>query len=95
MKHVNITVQGKVQAVGFRFSAMEMAYRYGIHGFVKNFGSDSVFMEAEGLPEMLETFIAWCHRGPIGSRVDKVLVEEAPVRNYSSFDIVQRNYVPD
>ncbi|MCX6279377.1 MAG: acylphosphatase [Bacteroidetes bacterium] len=95
MKHINITIRGKVQAIGFRFSAMEKAFHCGINGFAKNNGSDMVFIEAEGTPEMLDAFVAWCHRGPMGARVENVLVEESPMKNFSSFDIVARDFVSE
>ena len=44
MSGYQIIVRGKVQGVGFRFSAMEAAYKYSVHGFVKNQGSDSVYI---------------------------------------------------
>ena len=91
MKHLNITIQGKIQGVGFRFSDMEQAYRYGVCGFVKNNGSDTVYIEAEATREMLDSFVAWCHRGPIGARVENVSVEEAPLKHYNSFEILKRN----
>jgi len=47
-KHVNITVKGRVQGVGFRYSAMEAAEELGIKGFVRNMPDGSVYIEAEG-----------------------------------------------
>jgi len=48
MKHYNIWISGKVQRVGFRFTAMQTAYRYGIVGFIQNMKDGSVYIEAEG-----------------------------------------------
>jgi acylphosphatase len=91
MKHFNITIRGKVQAVGFRFTAMETAYRFGVHGLVKNNGPDEVFIEAEGTPDMLDKFVAWCHKGPMGARIDHVEIAESQLRNFTSFEIIHRN----
>jgi acylphosphatase len=91
MKHLNITINGKVQGVGFRFSAMEQAYRFGVCGFVKNNGADTILIEAEGSGEMLDAFVSWCRRGSLGARVENVLVEEAPSKHYTSFEILKRN----
>lgn len=90
MKHFNLTISGKVQRVGFRFSAMEAAYRFAIFGFVMNLGSNSVYLEVEGLSENLDQFLVWCRRGPMGAKVENVEVHEGPLKNYSKFDIVNR-----
>lgn len=91
MKHLNITIKGKVQAVGFRFYAMQMAYRYGVYGIVKNLSPDTVYIEAEATQDGLEPFVAWSRRGPVGARIESVEVTESPLKNYSSFEIVHRN----
>jgi acylphosphatase len=91
MKHLNITIKGKVQAVGFRFYAMQMAYRYGVFGIVKNLSPDTVYIEAEATQDVLEPFVAWSRRGPVGARIESVEVAEAPLKNYSSFEIIHRN----
>lgn len=92
MQHCNITVRGKVQAVGFRFSAMEAAYRFGIRGFVKNADADRVYIEAEGDPDKMELFLGWCRKGPVGARVESISIQEGPVKHFTSFEIVARDY---
>jgi acylphosphatase len=91
MKHINLTIIGKVQRVGFRFTAMEVAYRYSINGFVMNSGNNDVYIEAEGTSENLEQFLAWCRKGPMGARVDNVEIQEAPLKNFEDFEIQSRN----
>jgi acylphosphatase len=72
IKHVDITIIGKVQRVGFRYSALEQAMDMGIFGFVRNQDPDAVYIEAEGEVEKLKDFLRWCHRGPEDARVTKV-----------------------
>lgn len=72
IKHVDITITGKVQKVGFRYCALEQAMDMGIFGIVRNEGKDSVYIEAEGEVERLKDFLRWCHKGPEGARVQKV-----------------------
>lgn len=91
MQHFNLTIKGKVQRVGFRFTAMEAAYRYSIYGFVMNSGNNAVYLEAEGTSENLELFLAWCWKGPMGARVDNVEVQEAPLKNFVNFEILSRS----
>ena len=90
MKHYNIIISGKVQRVGFRFSATEAACRFSINGFVRNSGYDKVYVEAEGADDRMDLFLAWCRKGPLGAHVEQVELEEAPVRNFTRFDIVSR-----
>lgn len=61
MEHLNITIKGVVQGVFFRKSAQEEAYRLRIAGFVQNESDGSVYIEAEGMEEDLDEFIAWCN----------------------------------
>jgi acylphosphatase len=88
MKNVKIKVFGRVQRIGFRFSAMQTAYKYGVKGIVQNSDDGSVYMEAEGEDKDVDLFVAWCRRGPVGAKVDEIRVEDGEVRNYSSFEIV-------
>lgn len=87
MKHVSVTVYGKVQGVFFRASAHEVAVQYGVRGFVKNQPDGSVYIEAEGEDAVLDRFIAWCHQGPPRARVDRVEVVEGNFKSFASFDI--------
>jgi acylphosphatase len=88
MKHYNISITGRVQKIGFRFSAMQAAYRFGIHGFVRNMQDETVYIEAEGEEEQIKSFVQWCNRGPMGARVENVEVSEGELKNFSGFDII-------
>ncbi|HNW90763.1 MAG TPA: acylphosphatase [Bacteroidales bacterium] len=85
--HVNITVSGRVQKIGFRYSTLEVAEQLGISGFVQNKPDGSVYIEAEGTEESVETFIGWCHQGPRWAHVDKVEVVRSEMKNFSIFEI--------
>jgi acylphosphatase len=86
-KRYKIIVKGKVQGVGYRFSCMETAYKYGVKGFVKNNANGSVTVEAEGEEETLQPFIQWCKKGPLWARVTDTEMEEIEVKNDQSFEI--------
>ena len=74
-----MTVRGRVQGVGFRYSLGERARSRVIAGWVRNNPDGSVEAVFEGAPEEVDALVAWCHRGPAGARVDDVRVElEAP-----------------
>ncbi len=49
---------GRVQAVGFRFQAENLARRVGVTGWVRNVDDGTVELEVQGTPEELEQFRA-------------------------------------
>ena len=79
MIHYNIRINGRVQGVGFRFSARNIAKAYGIKGFVRNEPDGSVYIEAEGEEENMNRFIIWCRKGPAMSYVTDVSVEKGDI----------------
>ena len=46
MESIKITVTGRVQRVGFRWSVASLAQRLNIKGFVKNLPNGDVYIEA-------------------------------------------------
>jgi len=82
-----IYIYGKVQGVGFRYSALQKANELSIKGFVHNKSDGSVYIEAEGKAEVLEEFLVWCRQGPSWARVDDIKYEEIPLSNYKKFVI--------
>ncbi len=87
MKHYNIRITGRVQGVGFRYSARSVARYYNIKGFVRNEPDGSVYLEAEGNDEDMKEFIQWCHTGPGGGWINDTIISEGAVRNFDSFEI--------
>ena len=72
VRRVRIRMYGRVQGVGFRWSAVREAERRGLSGWVRNCPDGSVEALAEGTD--LEGFLAWCERGPLAARVDRTEV---------------------
>lgn len=87
MRHFNITITGRVQGVGFRYSAYHEALDLGISGFVKNMPDGSVYIEAEGEDSTLEEFVEWCKQGPGLAYVKDIFVQEAPLSYFQGFEI--------
>lgn len=87
VKHLNIHVYGRVQGVGFRFSARKYAIGLGLKGFIRNELDGSVYIEVEGDEERLNPFLKWCYEGPSLSKPDYVEVQESKIRNFQTFDI--------
>lgn len=85
-KHVSITIHGKVQKVGFRFSAVDKALEFGLVGIVKNYEDDKLQIEVEGELENLQKFLKWCHVGPEGAKIEKVdFASTEDLQNYEDF----------
>jgi acylphosphatase len=83
----NIKVYGKVQNVGFRYYTRKTAEMFQISGFVMNRPDGSVYIEAEGEKEDLETFTDWCRQGPQWARVDRLDTQDIPVAGHEGFRI--------
>lgn len=87
IKHVDITIWGKVQRVGFRYSALEQAMDMGVFGIVRNQDRDAVYIEAEGEVDQLKKFLGWCHRGPQDAKIDKVdYLSTEDLKGYTEFN---------
>jgi acylphosphatase len=67
-----LRIIGRVQGVGFRFSAVDEARRLGLTGWVRNTRNGDVEVVAEGQEPQLQRFINWCHSGPPGALVREV-----------------------
>ncbi len=89
MKHgVRITVEGRVQGVGFRWFVQQRAQRIGVVGHVRNLASGSVEIEAEGSREQLNELQAAVSSGPAFSKIANLVVEEKPpTGEYDAFEI--------
>ncbi|MFA6507624.1 MAG: acylphosphatase [Treponemataceae bacterium] len=80
------TVEGRVQGVGFRWSAIEEARRLHLSGWIRNADDGSVETYFEGSEAAVDAFIAWLRKGPGGARVDAVTFRSAiPTGAYRGF----------
>ena len=72
-------VRGRVQGVGFRWWAVDVATGLGLVGWVRNVADEeAVEVVAEGLPESLDRLTAELARGPGAARVDAVDTTREP-----------------
>ena len=92
MKCFQITITGKVTHKGFRFGAMQMAYKLGIKGFVQYKKKNCILIEAEGKEQKLKKFIEWCEKGPNWARVDDIQSKEVTLKGYPSFIILHKKH---
>jgi acylphosphatase len=71
-------IGGRVQGVGFRYFAEDVARREGVQGWVQNLPDGRVEAAAEGDAEAVERFERAIRHGPRGARVDSVEVFDEP-----------------
>ena len=80
-------VKGRVQGVGFRYSAVREAQRLRINGWVRNASNGDVEVWAEGTPEKLKAYLEWLRKGPQFSRIEMVDTEEKIPKGYYDFNV--------
>lgn len=71
---VHLVVVGRVQGVAFRAYAIDEATRLGLSGWIRNRHDGTVEARAEGTPEAINAFVAWCRHGPPAARVEEVRI---------------------
>ena len=64
--------KGRVQGVGFRFTAQRYANETGVTGYVKNLWGGQVEIVAEGEKKKVETFLERIKNGPLSRYIDDV-----------------------
>jgi len=87
-KAFHAIIDGRVQGVGFRYSAQRKAADLDITGWIRNNPDGTVEILAEGAPERLSAFLSWLRSGPSFAYVSKV--DNKPVRprgTYKNFSI--------
>lgn len=58
MERREVYYSGRVQGVGFRYTATTVARQYAVTGFVKNLEDGRVQLVAEGEPQEITNFLA-------------------------------------
>src|SRR5688572_30500633 len=71
-----LLISGHVQGVGFRYSMLHAARRFGANGWVRNTRTGDVEAVVQGPMPIVEMMIEWSRTGPEGARVDNVDVSE-------------------
>lgn len=75
-----LVVHGRVQGVGFRWFAVQLAQRYGVTGWVRNDLRGSVTLEVQGTAGSVQRMAEAVGQGPSWSRVERVDSTGIPVR---------------
>ena len=90
MTAVRLIVSGRVQGVGFRWSARTEAERVGARGWVRNLPDGTVEIHLEGDDEAVEHMRRWAAEGPPGARVEGVAETDVEPEDLTTFDVRHR-----
>lgn len=74
-----VIVTGRVQGVGFRYHAVNLAMEYHVTGWVRNMYNGGVEMEVQGLEANVDMFIQSLGRGTNWIRIDNKSVADSYV----------------
>ena len=78
---------GRVQGVGFRFTAIRVAGGYDVTGYVRNCGDGSVECVVEGEAEQIDAFLAELSKH-MGGYIRDITQQTAPAAGrFSSFTV--------
>lgn len=72
----HIVFSGRIQGVGFRFTALNIANRCGLTGYVRNLPDGDVEMLAQGTAEMIDNCIRDLQDSFVGT-ISHIDIEEA------------------
>jgi acylphosphatase len=75
MLQARLTISGRVQGVGYRDWALEIARRLGLTGWVRNRRDGAVEALIVGDESAVGEMIEACRRGPSLARVDEIDVD--------------------
>ena len=85
---LDLVIAGRVQGVGYRYSAKMKAESLGIRGSVLNLRDGSVFVTAQGEKEAMDNFVRWCYKGPPDAVVRSIEKVQGKAEKFSEFKIL-------
>jgi acylphosphatase len=71
-RSIHVTVQGRVQGVGYRYAAHAAAVRLGVRGWVRNRVDGTVEAELHGADAAVAAMVTWMSSGPPAARVTRI-----------------------
>lgn len=86
---MEVFFSGRVQGVGFRYTALQVSRSFAVVGTVQNLSDGRVKMVLEGDLGTLERFIAEVCESIHGSVSDVEKVNQVPSGEFSRFDIIR------
>ncbi len=89
-----VLVEGRVQAVGFRWHAREEASRLGLAGWTRNLADGRVELHLEGEEPALRAMLDWLASGPSAAQVHAVQERQTPLQGLTGFEIKPDGIAP-
>ena len=77
MRSARLRITGRVQGVGYRAWALQIASRLGLRGWVRNRSDGSVEALVIGEDDAVARIVEACREGPFGARVSDVAISDA------------------
>ncbi len=87
MKHLSITLTGKVQRIGMRYKIMEYAELNNLRGYTRNLRDGNVYIEVEGDGPVIDKFLEWLKSSPGLSEVKNLETTEGTIRHFRDFQV--------
>ena len=89
MIELQAVVTGKVQGVMYRAYVQEAAATLGLVGYAKNLQDGTVYVVAQGLPDVLKEFVEYLNEGSSLSKVESVGIDwRSASATYSEFSVL-------
>lgn len=89
-RRMTVLYSGRVQGVGFRYTAKTVAAGFAITGTIRNLPDGRVELTAEGAPAELETFRAALHDAGLAGFIRDERVDWAEAKNeFRGFEITR------
>jgi acylphosphatase len=87
MKHVLVTYTGRVQGVGFRATARQIARNFKVSGWVKNLSSGGVELVIAAEEAEIEAYLKAIRDSHLGQKIDREVTEPYNQMVKGDFDI--------
>jgi acylphosphatase len=81
-----VLYSGRVQGVGFRYTAQRLAEQFPVAGYVRNLSNGSVEMAAEGEAAQVDAFLQTVAQR-MGDYIRTANVQDQTPANYQGFEI--------
>jgi acylphosphatase len=88
-QRVRILIEGRLQAMNFRYNTQQQAKKLGLTGFVRTLSDGRIEIEAQGNEDNVEKMLAWCQEEPQSSQIRSIFYryEEKTTERYSDFNV--------
>ncbi len=83
----HVFISGRVQGVGYRYSTVDTASQLGLTGWVRNLSDNRVEAVFEGVQDVVDDMVRWCHCGPPAAVVKDVVVEYEEPEGLRGFEV--------